>query len=175
MEWCRPKACLKVFCRYVVRPGSSGYVCYDAVKISGRVLEGAKVRNAQPYVMFRRRPARGPALRSFSTYVDLSGHSSSSEAPTYLPTYPLAGGLRPPNLPTYLPNYHYMYIVKLRPPAAKPTYLPQRFAASGRKKPTYLPFVRARADLLRSKKNVTLCADYSHIGHEWHPWHHMYM
>ena len=49
MEWGRPKACLKVFCRYVVRPGSSEYVCYDAVKISGRVLEGAKVRNAQPY------------------------------------------------------------------------------------------------------------------------------
>ena len=50
MEWGRPKACLKVFCRYVVRPGSSEYVCYDAVKISGRVLEGAKVRNAQPYI-----------------------------------------------------------------------------------------------------------------------------
>ena len=60
MEWGRPKACLKVFCRYVVRPGSSEYVCYDAVKISGRVLEGAKVRNAQPYgdgIDFGRRPA----------------------------------------------------------------------------------------------------------------------
>ena len=48
VEWCRPKACLKVFFRYVMRAGSSGYVCSDAVKISGRVLEGAKVRNAQP-------------------------------------------------------------------------------------------------------------------------------
>ena len=48
---------------------------------------------------------------------------------------------------------------KLRPPAAKPTYLPTYLSASrppAAKKPTYLPFVRAYPDLRRSKKNRTL-------------------
>ena len=48
---------------------------------------------------------------------------------------------------------------KLRPPAAKPTYLPTYLSASrppAAKKPTYLPFVRAYPDLRRSRKNRTL-------------------
>jgi hypothetical protein len=87
-----------------------------------------------------------PALRSFSTYVDLSGHSSSSESSTYLPTYLLG---RPPNLPTYLPIFHYIYIVN----CDLPTYLP-----------TYLLSVPARLDLRRSKKNQTQCASVIPLG-----------